>query len=215
MPYDFPQYSDAERLADGCIHLLGVIASVVGVTVLLVMTIGALPATSVLSLIVYSFGLLAVFALSAAYNVVSPSPIKAILRRFDQAAIYVKIASTYTPFSLVKIAGWSGPSLLIVVWAMAAFGLTIKLFFPERLMRTAYVLYLAQGWAVLVVLAPLAASVSERTLLLLGAGGLLYTIGVVFHLWRQLRYHNAIWHGFVLCGSSCHYAAIVDSVALA
>ena len=201
-----------ERLADGHIHVLGVTASIVGATALLVMAIGSLSAMSILSLAVYSIGLVAVFCFSAAYNLVSSPPLKAILRRFDHAAIYLKIAATYTPFALVKMGGWPGLGLLALVWAVAAFGLTTKLLFPGRLVRTSYVLYLALGWAVVIALNPLVAAVSNRALLLLGTGGALYTIGVIFHLWHRLRYHNAIWHAFVLCGSSCHYAAVVDAV---
>jgi hemolysin III len=206
-----PHYGVGERLADGHIHVLGVTASIVGATALLVMA-SSLPAMSILSLTVYSIGLVAVFSFSAAYNLVSSPLLKAILRRFDHAAIYLKIAATYTPFALVKMSVWPGLGLLALVWAVAAFGLTTKLLFPGRLTRTSYVLYLAQGWAVVIALNPLAAAVSDRALLLLGTGGALYTIGVVFHLWHRLRYHNAIWHAFVLCASSCHYAAVVDAV---
>jgi len=89
-----------------------------------------------------------------------------------------------------------------------------KLLFPARLVKTSYVLYLTQGWAALLVLNPLASAVTPTTLALLGIGGALYTIGVVFHLWERLRYHNAIWHAFVLAASACHYAAVVTAVVL-
>ncbi len=210
----FPQYTNAERSADFCIHVLGISGSAVAVAVMLSMAIGTLPTSSAVSLSVYSVGVVAVFVCSAAYNLVNNHGLKDILRRVDHAAIYVKIAATYTPFAAVKIGGWAGGGLLTVVWLVAAFGLTLKLLFPERLMKTSYVLYLAQGWAALLVLNPLVTSVSTLSLAMLGIGGVLYTTGVVFHLWQSLKYHNAIWHGFVVCGSGCHYVAVMDAVVL-
>jgi hemolysin III len=155
-----------------------------------------------------------VFCFSAGYNLVSGSRLKALLRRFDHAAIYVKIAATYTPFAMVKIGGAAGFGLLGVVWAVGLFGVAAKLFWPAQLVRTSYVLYLAQGWACVAALGPLTDALPGRALVLLVVGGILYTVGVAFHLWRSLPYHNAIWHGFVLVASACHFSAIVDAVAL-
>ncbi len=210
----FPQYGLGERLVDGHIHVLGVSASIVGAAILVATAAGSTPLPTILSVAVYSVGLVAVFCCSAAYNLVSERPLKAILRRCDHAAIYLKIAATYTPFTVVKMASMPGLGLLAVVWAAAAFGIVTRLLFPHRLIRTSYALYLAQGWAGLIVMVPLAAALSERTLTLLAVGGVLYTVGVIFHFWQQLRYHNAIWHGFVLCASGCHYAAVCDAVLL-
>jgi hemolysin III len=213
--HEFPQYSISERVADGVIHVLGVGGSLVGVIALYVMASGSLPAASTFSLSVYGIGLLAVFSFSAAYNLAGVSPLKAILRRIDQATVFFKIASTYTPFMVVKLAGWPATGLLAVIWSVATFGMTTKLFFPHRLTKTSYVLYLLLGWCAVFVFIPLFGALSSRSLMLLLAGGILYTIGVTFHLWRGLRYHNAIWHGFVLGGAGCHYAAIMDSITLA
>lgn len=214
MDQSFPQYHVGERIADGCVHVLGVGASIAGAAVLLIFAIEALPPLTVFSLSVYSVGLVAVFCCSAAYNLINQPRLKAMLRRFDHAAIYFKIAATYTPFAMVKMVGWPAWTLVGVVWSICAFGLTSKLLFPARLVKTSYVLYLIQGWAALLVLNPLASAVTRTTLTLLGVGGALYTIGVVFHLWERLRYHNAIWHIFVLAASACHYAAVVSEVAL-
>ena len=212
MPHVFPTYSAGERRADAFIHVLGVSASIAGALTLMVMAAGALPsAGSVASLAIYSAGMMAVFGFSAAYHLVTWPPAKAVLRRFDHAAIYLAIAATYTPFAVV-MGGAAGYGLLALVWLVAAFGVVMKLRFPERLVRTSYVLYLAQGWAIVLALGPLAAAVSDRVLILLGIGGVLYTVGVVFHLWNGLRYHNAVWHGFVLAAAGCHYAAVMSAV---
>lgn len=215
MNLTFPHYSRGERIVDSCVHVLGILGSLVGMVVLLVMSLGVLPTTSTLSLLVYGSGVFAVFVCSAAYNWAREGRVKGILRRFDHAAIYVKIAATYTPFASIKIGGWAGGGLLAVVWAVALFGSTIKLLWPDRLLKTSYILYLAQGWAAVFVLGPFVNSVSTSTLVMLGIGGVLYTFGVIFHLWHTLRYHNAIWHGFVLCGSSFHFAAVMDAIVFA
>ena len=207
-------YSAAERIADGSVHILGVAASLVAATALMIAAL-KLPPASIVSLAIYGFGLIAVFACSAAYHLATEARLKAILRRFDHAAIYVKIAGTYTPFAMVKMGDAAGLALLAAVWTITAFGATAKLLWPGRLERTSYVLYLAQGWAIVAAFGPFASAVSDRVLVLLVAGGVIYTLGVIFHLWERLPYHNAIWHGFVVAASACHFAAIVDAVVFA
>jgi len=214
MSHNFPAYTLGERVADGCIHVVGVVGSLAAAATLLTLAVLYLPPLSTVSIAVYCLGMVGVFCFSAGYNLVSMPRLKALLRRFDHAAIYVKIAATYTPFALVKMGGAAGIGLLVVVWAVGLFGVTAKLFWPAQLVRTSYVLYLAQGWACVAALQPLAQSLPERALVLLVLGGVLYTVGVAFHLWHRLRYHNAIWHGFVLVASACHFAAVVDAVAL-
>jgi hemolysin III len=214
MPGELPRYTRAERVADGCVHVTGVAFSLLGAAAMLTLAAKALPAASTASLGVYAFGMVAVFACSAAYHLSAHGRLKAILRRFDHAAIYVKIAGTYTPLALLKMGDAVGLALLGAVWAITAFGATAKLLWPERLVRTSYVLYLVQGWAIVAAFNSLLPAVSSRVLILLVVGGCLYTVGVVFHLWEKLRYHNAIWHGFVLVASACHFAAIVDAVGL-
>jgi len=215
MPRQFPRYTRGELVADGCVHATGVTFSLVAAAAMMTLAVNMLPAAATASLGVYAFGMVAVFACSAAYNLASPARpgLKAILRRFDHAAIYVKIAGTYTPLAL-KMGGVAGMVLLGGVWAITAFGATAKLFWPGQLARTSYVLYLVQGWAVLSALDSLLGAVSSRVLILLVVGGCLYTVGVLFHLWETLRYHNAIWHGLVLAGSCCHFAAIIEALGL-
>lgn len=207
------RYTAREKLADGCIHAIGIIASIMGAAFLMAIAAGALPASSILSIVVYATTLVAVFVISAGYHMIAWPPMKSVLRRLDHAAIYLKIAGTYTPLALIKMAGLPGHALLAGVWAVTLFGATAKLFWPEHLVRTSYVLYLAAGWAGLFTFEQLMASLSLHVIILLAVGGILYTVGVVFHLWRSLPYHNAVWHGFVLVASSCHYAAIMCAIA--
>ncbi len=147
------------------------------------------------------------FAASAAYNLISRRALKEVLRRVDHAAIFIMIAGSYTPFALT-VGGGTGAALLAAVWIIAAVGIAIKLLYPRRLDKLSVLLYLAQGWLVLFALDPIVSSLSYRALMLLLAGGVVYTLGVPFHLMEWMRFHNAIWHCFVLGGAACQFAAI-------
>ena len=210
-----PVYTSGERLADGLIHGLGIFASLVALPILIVMAIPLLPAASVGSLAIYASASLAMFGFSAAYNLIPAPGWKDRLRRFDQAAIFTMIAGTYTPFALLKVGGVWGIGLFAAVWTVALFAAAVKLFLPGRLDRVSIGLYLALGWAGLAVIRPLAAALPLDALILLAVGGGLYTLGVVFHLWKRLAYQNAIWHGFVLAAASCHYVAVLRAVTFA
>ena len=208
----FPQYTIGERLADGALHIIGVTVSLVAATTLIIFAFQHLPSLSFLSLTIYGAALVAVFGCSAAYHLIDRPKLKAILRRCDHAAIYFKIAGTYTPFAILKIGGTTGFALLAIVWVLSVFGAVAKLLWPEHLVRSSYVLYLALGWSVVLALEPLMLAVSPHVVFLLAVGGCLYTAGIVFHLWERLRYHNAIWHAFVLAASACHFTAVLEAV---
>jgi hemolysin III len=168
----------------------------------------------VVSLTVYGLALVATFSFSAGYNLVARPPrLKEWLRRFDHAAIFLMIAGTYTPFVLIQMNTPYGLILLAVVWTIAAIGIALQLFAPRYLQGLSVALYLVQGWAVLAAIDPLMSAMPGRALTLLMAGGVLYTVGVVFHLWERLPYSNAIWHGFVLAAASCHFTAVIFLVA--
>lgn len=208
-----PQYSRKERLIDGAIHGLGVTGSTTAAAVLLAAVIPTREALSILASAIYGACLIAMIWLSAAYNLISHPGWKERLRRFDHAAIFLMIAGTYTPFGLVAVGGTMGYGLLALVWLSAVVGMLLKLLRPRRLERTSVVMYLALGWIGLPVAGLLFSSVATSILVLLGLGGLLYSIGVAFHLWESLPYQNAVWHGFVLAGAGCHYVAVLESLA--
>lgn len=206
------QVTAHERFADGCIHVAGVAAGCIGVIGLLTWAIPTLPAHATASLMVYGAGMLAMFGCSAAYNMTTEPDWKPALRRLDQAAIFLKIAATYTPFLAVKMGSGWGYALLAIIWLSALAGAFAKLMLTARWDGISLVLYLALGWASVVTLYPLSAAVPALALQLLGAGGVLYTLGVVFHVWHSLPYQNAIWHVFVLAGTVCHFASIVVAI---
>jgi hemolysin III len=206
----FPQYTKRERVADGCIHVVSVIASLIALVALLVVAFETQAALWIVSLAIYGIALVATFSCSAGYHLIVRPKLKSIFRRLDHAAIFLMIAGTYTPFALMKMDASWGLTLLAVVWSMAALGIAIKLFAPRYLEGVSTALYLVQGWAVVVAWKPLVAAVPGHVALLLMLGGVLYTVGVVFHLWEKLPFQNAIWHGFVLTAASVHYAAVLD-----
>jgi hemolysin III len=205
----FPRYTMRERVADGCIHVIGVTASLVALTVLLVVGVETQATLWLVSLAIYGLALVAMFSCSAGYHLVVRPKLKEVMRRLDHAAIFLMIAGTYTPFILIKMNTAWGLGLLAVVWTMAAIGIAIKLLAPRFLDGLSTALYLVQGWAVIAAWEPLMSAMPGHVLTLLVVGGVLYTIGVVFHLWERLPYQNAIWHGFVLSAASCHYAAVI------
>jgi hemolysin III len=193
---------------------LAIVAGFVGVIVLMAVAIpqGSLRLT--VSLLVYSFGLLAMVICSAVYNARSASPRNDLLRRLDHAAIFMMIAGTYTPFLAVKMDGGWGRWLLLYVWAVAGLGVAVKLLRPYSFERLSVVLYLFLGWTILVAIDALLQVTSLPAIVLLGAGGILYTVGVAFHLWERLPYQQPIWHSFVAAGAACHYAAVLGEIAL-
>jgi hemolysin III len=152
--------------------------------------------------------------LSAAYNMWPVSAAKWFLRRFDHSAIYVLIAGTYTPFlAQIKI-GLASAGLTIGIWSVAALGIVLKLLLPGRFERLSIVIFLLLGWSGVIAYDAAVSALPSSSLWLIAAGGALYSIGVVFHLWESLRFHNPIWHTFVLLAAVCHYIAVVNSVGL-
>ncbi len=207
-------YDRAEIAVDAVVHAVGLVLGVVGTAVLIAFTlrspaVGGLPVA-----IVYATGLLAMLGFSAAYNLWPVSRIKWMLRRLDHSAIYLLIAATYTPFIAQMKNGLLATTLLAAVWSVAAIGIVLKLTLPGRFDRLSIVLYLALSWSG-VAMYEVIAALPASTLWLLGAGGVLYTAGVLFHLWASLRFQNAIWHMFVLLAAACHYTAVIDYLATA
>lgn len=208
----YPVYTRGERLADACIHAIGVVGGVIAVIVLMDAAIPALPTTTTMTVAIYCAAMIAMFTCSAAYHLIPVPDWKSMLRRLDQAAIFLKIAGTYTPFALIKIGGPWGYSVFGVIWIAALAGATAKLILTSNWDGLSIILYVALGWAGIIILQPLVSSVSLTTLILLGVGGVLYTFGVAFHLWHSLPYQNAIWHLFVLAGTACHFAAVSTAI---
>jgi hemolysin III len=211
----FPRPLDAsEQRADLWVNAVALAAGLVGVIVLTLLAAAQANLALTLSLAAYGAGLLAMLLCSVLYNAATTSRHRTLLRRFDHAAIFVMIAGTYTPFLAMKMAGALAGWLLVYVWVVAGLGVALKLIWIHRFERLSVLLYLFLGWTIVAVTHSVAAAVSPLAVRLLIAGGVLYSVGVLFHLWERLRYQQPIWHGCVFAAATCHYAAVLIDVAL-
>lgn len=207
LPYSIEwKYDKAELWADGIIHLLGVVLAMIGAISMLLYLLPSVPPAISISSGIYLASLLIALVISAIYNVWPVSPTKWFLRRFDHSAIYLLIAGTYTPFAIHM--GERALPLLTFVWSVAAIGIALKLLFPGRFDRLSILLYLALGWSGIWVYDAMVQSLPLSVFWLIAAGGVVYSLGVIFHIWERLRFQNAIWHGFVVVGAALHYCAV-------
>jgi len=202
-----------ERL-NGYSHLLGAIAAAAGLAVLVVLAGRQGDVWKLVSFSVYGATLILLYLFSTLYHSVRGQT-KAILQKFDHSAIYLLIAGTYTPFTLVTLRGPWGWTLFGVVWGLAVLGIVLDALHPRNARRILpVVVYLLMGWVALIALGPLVKALPASGLWWLIGGGLFYTVGILFYaLDARLRHAHGIWHLFVLAGSVCHYVTILLYVA--
>lgn len=203
------RYNRDEVIADGIVNGIGVVAALIAVTVLIFYVTVWGTVGSLLAAWVYGIGLVASLGFSFAYNLWPVGKVKWILRRFDHSAIYLLIAATYTPFLEMGLPDPLILANLIGIWCVAIFGIFLKFAFPGRFDRLSLVLYLAMGWSGVMLGARLSSVLSLATMILIVTGGVIYTLGVIFHVWEKLRFNAVIWHGFVLAAAGVHYAAVL------
>jgi hemolysin III len=208
-----PLENRSESRVDAMVHVVGMTFGLAACVTLAIVALPGAGSTVLVSLAVYGAGLLAMLGCSALYNIAGHGPRKALWRRLDHAAIFVMIAGTYTPFAAIAIGGAWGRGLLVFVWTVAAAGVLLKLLQPGRLETLSIATYLLLGWTILVAIDHLIAAVSVPAFVLLAAGGVLYSVGILFYRWDRLPYNRAVWHGFVLTAAACQYFAILDVVA--
>lgn len=207
-------FTRAELLADGVVHGVGIaIALAAGAALLILAAYKAHPGEFA-ALVVYVIALLAVLSISLAFNLWPVSPVKDVLARFDQAAIFLFIAATYTPFLALIGATPAAITMAVVIWSASLVGMGLKLAIPHRFGRLAILLYLAIGWSGIVVFQTWAVVLPPTALWLIVAGGVVYTLGIIFHLLERLRFQNAVWHVFVVAGAVLHLAAILECMVL-
>jgi len=208
------RYDTAELWADGIVHALGIVLALTAVTSLGIACAGQSPDWTTASALFYAVSLTAALGVSAAYNMWPVSPKKWLLRRFDHSAIYLLIAATYTPFITQLKSDVLSAGVLCALWFVAIIGIMLKLLLPGRLDRLSILFYLLLGWSGLVLYEPLISTLPLSIFWYIAVGGVLYSVGVIFHVWERLRFQNAIWHGFVLVAAACHVKAVLDCVAL-
>lgn len=211
-PRHYP--TPAAKCADLVVHVVGLTLALVGGIVLLAMAVQAGSITAVVGVSIYAAGLLAMLAFSTAYNF-AKAQYRPVLRRLDHAGIFLMIAGSYTPFTIHNLTGGWAWGMTIAVWSIAAGGALMKVFFRHVDRRISVALYLAMGWLVVVALKPMIDNVTWVALLLLLAGGVLYSTGVIFYVNKRLKFARAIWHGHVVAAAATHWAAVLLGVVLA
>ena len=206
---DQTRYDPGEELANSVTHSAGLLLAIAGLVFMLDRAIEYGDIWHRVSSAVFGLSLIILYASSALYHGIRNASIKSRLQLLDHSAIYVLIAGSYTPFMLVNLRGPWGWSMLAVVWSLAIAGIVFEFKPGPPRKRVTVGLSVAMGWCVVVVAGPMLRSVDSNGLWLLLLGGLFYTAGIAFYLWRSLRHHHAIWHLFVLAGSAAHYFAVL------
>jgi hemolysin III len=205
-------YRLREEIAHSIIHGIGAILAIAGLVILIVNAATLGSARQIVSCSIFGAALVLLYSASTLYHGIQHPKAKKVLRVIDHSSIYLLIAGTYTPFTLVNMQGTWGWSLFVIIWLAALLGIVLQFSPLRRFSSIRLILYVAMGWAALVAIKPLSASVPASALTLIVAGGLSYTVGIVFYLWHRLPYHHAIWHLFVLSGSALHYIAVLFSI---
>lgn len=209
-------YADpVEREADKWVHLIGLGLAVVGGVFLFTSSfiaggIGRATATAL-----YAVCLISMLAASTAYNLSHVCKARPLLRRMDEAAIFLMIAGSYTPFTVLRFEGWQSIAATSAVWTLALAGVAMKLFLPILSDKLWTAVYAGFGWLAVLMIEPLVRGVGSTGMFLLALGGLIYTAGTLFFLNPKLRFRRAVWHGFVVTAAAVHYVAILAYVGLA
>lgn len=209
VPQNHRLYSLGEEIANGITHGLGAGLSVAGLTLLVVLAALYGDVWRVVSFSIYGSTLIILYLASTLYHSFQHPRVKRVFRIIDHASIYLLIAGTYTPFLLVSMRGAWGWTLLVVIWGLALLGIGFKVLFTHHFQKLSTLAYVLMGWLCVIALKEALVSIPPGGLIWLAVGGVVYTVGVVFYAWKKLPYNHAIWHLFVLGGSTCHYFAIL------
>lgn len=203
------QYSTGEEIANSITHGIGIVLAIAALGILTVFAGAYGDVRHVVSVSIYGTTLVLLYTASTLYHSIQNPHAKGILQVLDHSAIYLLIAGTYTPFTLVSLRGPWGWWLFGVIWGFAVLGVVFQLSLLRRWRAVSLCLYIGMGWVVVVAIKPLIVSVATGGIVFLVLGGLAYTAGILFYCWEKLKYHHAIWHLFVLTGSILHFFAVL------
>ncbi|MCP3667858.1 MAG: hemolysin III family protein [Gammaproteobacteria bacterium] len=201
-------YTLGEELAHAISHGVGVALSIAGLAILVAFSSLYGDAWHITSTSIYGVTLILLYTASTLYHGVTHTRVKAVLQQLDHAAIFLLIAGTYTPFTLVSLRGEWGWTLFALIWGMALVGVVLQLVAPRK-EKLSLALYMIMGWLVVIALEPMIDAVGTGGMLLLLIGGLCYTVGAIFYVWERLAYNHAVWHVFVLTGSIFHFFSVL------
>lgn len=207
-----PLYTVGEEIAHTVTHGLGMVLSIGALATLVAMATIRGDTWHIIGSAIFGVTLVLAYATSTLYHGIRWGRAKRVLRQLDHSAVFLLIAGTYTPFTLVNLRGGWGWTLLGLVWSLAILGITLQVVAPTKLPRLSVALRLAMGWLALIAIEPLVRSLHPEGVMLLVLGGVAYTAGVIFYVWQRLPYHHAIWHVFVMAGSACHFSCVLAYV---
>ncbi|MBP2001155.1 hemolysin III [Paenibacillus shirakamiensis] len=202
-------YPRREEVANAVTHGIGAFLSVAALVLLIVFSSMHGTAWHVVSFTVYGVSMLLLYSSSTLVHSFHEGKLKDLFEFFDHSSIYIYIAGTYTPFMLVAVRSPLGWTLFGIVWGIALLGVLFKAFFVKKFLFLSTLFYILMGWSIVIAWQPLTAALPANGIHLLVAGGLMYTFGTIFYVWRAFPYHHAIWHLFVLGGSIVHFFAIL------
>jgi hemolysin III len=202
-------YTKREEAANAITHGIGTALSIAGLVVLIVSAAWKGTAWHVVSFTVYGVTMVLLYTASTLVHSFPEGKVKDLFETFDHSCIYLFIAGTYTPIMLTALRSPLGWSLFGIVWGLAIGGVIFKAFFTKKFLVLSTLFYVAMGWLIVFAWKPLLTLLQPGGLQLLIVGGLLYTVGAVFYVWRGFPYHHAVWHLFVIAGSACHFFAIL------
>ncbi|MBB6019314.1 hemolysin III [Paenibacillus sp. JGP012] len=202
-------YSRREEVANAVTHGIGAALSVAALVLLIVFSSMKGTAWHVVSFTIYGITMLLLYTNSTLVHALKEGKAKDLFEFFDHSSIYLFIAGTYTPFLFIAVRGTLGWTLFGIIWGIALAGVIFKAFFTKKFLFMSTIFYIAMGWLIVVAWNPLIAVIPTGGIVLLVGGGLMYTLGTLFYVWRAFPFHHAIWHLFVLAGSILHFFAVL------
>ncbi|SHG27494.1 PAQR family membrane homeostasis protein TrhA [Ornithinibacillus halophilus] len=206
---DTHTFSKGEEIANAITHGIGAVLSLAGLVVLIVFSSVHGSAWHVVSFTIFGATMFILYMSSTLVHAMPPGKAKDLFEIFDHSSIYFFIAGTYTPFTFIVIQGALGWTMFGIVWGLAIGGTIFKSFFVKKYLFTSTILYLAMGWMVIIGWNRIVDNLNFNGVVLLVVGGLCYTIGAVFYMWRGFKYHHMVWHLFVIAGSTAHFFCIL------
>ena len=202
-------FTRGEEIANAITHGVGAVLSIVGLTLLIVLSSLEGTPWHVISFTIYGVTMLLLYVSSTLVHSFPEGKVKDLFEIFDHSSIYSFIAGTYTPFLFIAVKGTTGWTLFGIVWGIALAGIVFKAFFVKKFLFISTILYVFMGWMIVFAWDSLTQNIAHQGIVLLVVGGVLYTIGAVFYVWRGFRFHHMIWHMFVLGGTVLHFLAII------
>lgn len=200
--------SKGEEIANFVSHTVGAGLAILGFIMLIIRAAWFNNIPAIISYIVFSLGLMVLYTMSSIYHGLKPSKAKNVFEILDHSSIYFLIAASYTPFLVLGLKSKMGITLLIIQWVICALGITFKAFFTGKFKGISTIIYLLMGWMIVFSWNELISKVSPISIIFLVTGGILYSLGTVFYMWKVCKFNHMIWHIFVVLGSIAHYVAI-------